>query len=862
MLNRHIEKIKTHFGKFIPSKFPVSPYVKNLKSHPRKALNVHTLGVKNRSLALYQDYRVKTMSLFHDVGKIGPYFQDRLNKKDTKDKYTNHSYLSFIALLNYVSIIHDVKTFKRKPGIVADWQDLIMIGVCILKHHGGLPNLYKTINLTPGDDGKAELDRVKEFLYSNPYMPVDEFLNYVGIEDNKIQFPLQNVSRDVFFRLFSKISVLQKVIPDPLKFFFDIRMCFSALVAADKGDAGDQKVTDEITTALLKVYGTRIDDYLTKLKPDTELNKVRTEIRETCVKSLTKSMEQNPDRRVFSLTEPTGSGKTAILLTLAKVILSKKHLKDPNKVIYSIPFLSITEQIFDLIEGIFEKEKGCIKRIDCKAQPDITEIPDDFEDTLLKKIKSLLIKTCKGVTPRDELVKKVLLEDYMESTFNYPLIVTTFVQFFQSFTTHTNKGLMRFSYLQNSIFLIDEIQSLPSRLYSFFIALLDDFCRNYNCYAIISTATMPSFEIPVSAVEGKKLFKNYQIPIEIGDLKHFQYPVFNRYELHIIKETITQDILVSKVLAETRATLVVLNTVNDSREVYNALKEKADCKVFLMNSNHHAFSRRSTLKNSISLLSPPAHIPKEKFYLVTTQLIEAGVDIDFPTVYRDIAPIPNIIQTAGRCNREGRLKQRGIVYIFPLADTSNGNKDLRARYIYDGLDAQFLNYAIKVLIQSSQTVFEEKDLLGIQQDYFKNMADKLEFGKWEDFNMVDQINKFLYNDLGQYTVIPKKPYGAQERFYVPVDEKDDSFEKLLELIAEKEEIDTFGVKPGADKIREIILRGSQIHRHLKKMMDRVVQVTLPKNVNIKNLIEYEEGTCYMYKLKPGLYDSEYGLYLS
>jgi hypothetical protein len=192
---------------------------------------------------------------------------------------------------------------------------------------------------------------------------------------------------------------------------------------------------------------------------------------------------------------------------------------------------------------------------------------------------------------------------------------------------------------------------------------------------------------------------------------------------------------------------------------------------------------------------------------------------------------------------------------------------LRAQYIYNGLDAPFLDYAIRVLVNVPQVIFEEKNLLKLQQDYFTYMAQSLKFGAWEKSyercNFIQQIQNFRFKDIGAYTVIPATAYGAQERFYVPIDEHDRSFEKLYELMAEKENIDQAGNQNNKDNLREIIFRGTQLHVHLKKMMDRVVQVNI-KEEEVKNLVEYEAATCYMYKLKPGYYTqgpeghSEYG----
>jgi CRISPR-associated endonuclease/helicase Cas3 len=844
-------------------KIMISKYIKSLKSHPDKTLIDHIIGVKDRGLTLLSDYRVRTCALFHDVGKMTKNFQIKLAGENVTGLYSNHAYLSYYTLLNYVA------QYRCRPGLVTNKEDLILIGTCILKHHGGLPNLPEIINI-------EEWDRMKAFLLTNPFMPADELLSALGLDRDALHFSLQEIPLKNIISgnrgLYSSSS-LRSTINDPLRFFFDLKMCFSAIVAADKGDAGRHKITTEATRKIEEVYKTRINTYLNSFnaRRATELNAVRTEIRDNCITNLSQAMTDHPDQHTFSLTEPTGSGKTAILLTLANEIMQRKRV---SKVIYSIPFLSITEQVYGIIEDIFNSEQGCLKRIDCKAQPefDASEIYDDYgEENLLKKLKSMMRKIFKGKTIRDEAVENLLREDYQESTFDYPLIVTTFVQFFQSFTTASNKGLMRFSSLQNSVFLIDEIQALPSRLYSFFVALLDEFCRRYNSYAIISTATMPSFDIPSNAKDARNMFRNYRCPIEIGNIDHFNREVFNRYELHVDKIRTGIKGLVSRIIQETEPTLVVLNTINDSRRVYEALKASANCPVKLMNSNFHSKDRRTILSRCQAMLDE-SRLSGTKFFFVTTQLIEAGVDIDFPVMYRDIAPLPNLIQTSGRCNREGLLRnpdgsrRRGVVNIFLLKE-DNKNM-LRAQYIYNGLDSSFLDYAIRVLVSVPQQIFEERDLFNLQRGYFTYMSQRLIFGAWEKdskhCDFVQQIRDFKFKEIGAYTVIPAKQYGIQERFYVPINGNDDSYERLLELLAEKENLDQLGSQAGKDTLREIIFRGTQVHGHLKKMMDRVVQVNIA-DTDLKSMVVYENQCCYMYKLKPGFYTvgpdghSEYGL---
>ena len=463
---------------------------------------------------------------------------------------------------------------------------------------------------------------------------------------------------------------------------------------------------------------------------------------------------------------------------------------------------------------------------------------------------------------QDSLERELLKESFFDATFDYPMIVTTFVQFFQAFTTSNNRSLMKFSHLSHSIFLIDELQSLPPCLYTFFAAMIVCFCEKFDSYVIFSSATMPCFKIPVSAPGAQKLFAQYiREPVEIGDPTYFENPIFNRYEIHPIKNKITVSELVNRVRQETKPTLIILNTIRDSEQMYQLLKSTSKCPVILINTQFYSEDRGDRLKRSIDMLKKG-----EMFFLVTTQVIEAGIDIDFDIVYRDIALFPNIVQASGRCNREGQQRDengnliRGIVYVFKLVD-DKGN--LRASTIYNGTRAPFLKFTEDKLFNSQKEVFEEKDLVPFQKEYFSLISENLEFGSWDDGsdkNFVRLLDNFRYGEIGQYSLISKQNYDRQEQFYVPESSSDTAYERLLDLVAERFLLKTENVP---DKNYDQVEKNQKlINDHVHKMMSRVVQVRVPDSIIPGSISEYDIPLCHLYKLLPGYYNSDFGLNLS
>jgi CRISPR-associated endonuclease/helicase Cas3 len=424
---------------------------------------------------------------------------------------------------------------------------------------------------------------------------------------------------------------------------------------------------------------------------------------------------------------------------------------------------------------------------------------------------------------------------------------------------------MRYAGFKNCVFLIDEIQSLPPRLYTFFTAFLDAFCKKFNSYAVISTATMPKFDLPndgsTFSKEARELFHDYTTPIEVGNPTHFDNNIFNRYKIIPIQQDLTIAGLVNRVIEEKGSTMVILNTIRSSRDVFNLIKRcniiPSD-KIFLLNTLFCSDDRTAKLEKIKKLLEN-----NEKIILVTTQVIEAGVDIDFNTVYRDIAPLPNIIQSAGRCNRNGKLPF-GTVHVFKLIDETNKNM-LFARYIYKGLDEVFLNNSMEVFFNSKDE-FEEKYLFEYQKNHFNFINQKTVFGNWADNkNFVTQIKSFQYKEIGKFSIINKNMYEDQVQFYIPKDENDNNYEKMIDMYADMKVSEELPDK-NHDSMKDILARDQELRAQRKSMQGRVVQCNVKDPLELRELSAYPnesgEPLFKLYKLNLDKYNSEFGILIN
>ncbi|MFA3783382.1 CRISPR-associated helicase Cas3' [Melioribacteraceae bacterium 4301-Me] len=774
-------------------------------SNPNKKLIDHingvVAGVKRRT-----DSKVAELSaIFHDIGKMNPYFQEKLKTGKTK-RYANHSYLSAYIFLCYLK-----ENYKQVIDYLHGNDNLISsVLALITHHHGDLPDFPKIL-----DD--SEKEKLSSFLSEVLNLPASEYLDkYFPHVSFNLNIPYKDIILD---DISNKICLItQKSEKDPLNFFFTTRFSFASLITADKEDASNFISTSDLRN-FCKTFNSNLKNYISNFRNDSEINKIRTEIREEAKLNIKSLLGKG--YRIFSLTSPTGSGKTVILLSLAGEILKSKG---DYRIIYALPFLSITEQVESICNDIFKENSNSIVRIDSKAENKLFEVYQ------------------KELDADPQANKKIINAQFADDLFDHPFIITTFVKIFETLLSNKNSTLLKLPNFSRAIFLIDEIQALPPRLYGFFVALLDIFCKKYDSYAIISTATMPYFELPSNNKHDlTKFFGSYTVPPELVSLNYFSSKVFNRYKMKIISEKIDIDRLASLIVENDSSALVILNTIEDTKSLFSKLCElKSKLKLILLNTHFTPSDRKKKIRVAKWYLKK-----KTKVVLISTQLIEAGVDIDFPLVYRDFAPIPNLIQSAGRGNRNGLVKEGAQIVIFQLV---KGDYD-RASLIYKGMDRDILSFS-KILFLMSD--IDEARLLEVQKKFFQFTQQNLIFGQHNGTDLIDEIKKMAFEKVGQFKLINEREYGEEIRYYIPRNKNDNEFEILERLYEELQNImyNDFEKK----KVKWI-----EIENQLKKMSDRIVQVRI-KSKDVKPVAD--KDPCFqIYKLSTG-YSSAKGVELS
>lgn len=408
---------------------------------------------------------------------------------------------------------------------------------------------------------------------------------------------------------------------------FRTRMLYSCLVDADRIDTErfcseeksrkrDGKATLE---SLGKVFFASIDQMKANA-PDTEVNRIRAEVRDACERAA----ELEPG--IFSLTVPTGGGKT-----LSSTAFAVKHaIKFGKKrIIYVIPYTSIIEQTAEELRKHIGDEN-------------VVEHHSNFDEEDTKKKKRLT---------GEQMTKLQLATENWDA----PVIVTTSVQFFESLYSNRANRCRKIHNIADSLVIIDEAQMLPTRLLKPITEAIRLLTEEYGVTCVLCTATQPA--LPFKYVK--------EIIPEGLDL----YKRLKRTNIELPKDPFDNTIRVrwedlAKELAEHEQVMCIVNSKKDARELVSHMPEGT---VHLSTAMCGAHRKEviDRIRNDLREGKP--------IRVVSTQLIEAGVDIDFPVVYRAFAGLPSIVQAAGRCNREGKRETGRVVVFMPPEQSPRGD---------------------------------------------------------------------------------------------------------------------------------------------------------------------------------------------
>ncbi|MEO1019739.1 MAG: CRISPR-associated helicase Cas3', partial [Pseudomonadota bacterium] len=405
---------------------------------------------------------------------------------------------------------------------------------------------------------------------------------------------------------------------------FLARMLFSCLVDADFIDTetfyrkvdGESNLRGSGYPALTELRK-KLDRRLSRFQPDSPVNEVRAEI----LHSVRERADLKPG--LFSLTVPTGGGKTLTSLAFALDHAIRHGLR---RVVYVIPFTSIVEQN----AAVFRDALGAL------GEHAVLEHHSAFIDDEFFRDESRV--------PESRQKLRLAMENW-----DAPIVVTTAVQFFESLFADRPSKCRKLHNIAQSVVILDEAQVVPHKLLRPCVAVLDELARNYRSSVVLCTATQPALKAPD--------FKDGLD--DVRELAPEPERVFRTLERVRVRHVgqMSDDALVDEIASRERVVCIV-NNRRHARALYESISRlPGACHLTTLMCAAH---RSVVLAKVKRLLSG-----EEPCRLVATSLIEAGVDVDFPTVLRAEAGLDSIAQAAGRCNREGkRSVEHSEVLIF------------------------------------------------------------------------------------------------------------------------------------------------------------------------------------------------------
>jgi CRISPR-associated helicase Cas3/CRISPR-associated endonuclease Cas3-HD len=670
---------------------------------------------KNQKIAFYS-------GLLHDIGKINPWYQEVFIA--TQDM-TKNEYQEIKKIQEKES-----EKFVRQHAIFSAWAAKYLLSEIGLKYdvidkilvliHGHHSTIRKSLGgVKQGPQFKASHEIMKESIheFSSQVSNISEFseLNWISCLDF---FPY-SVSFDLELNSSSTLDD-----------FLEMSVAFSCLLQADTGSFKDwQTPKFELnidTSSLIKPKPVSSPITLQQEKMSAMRNRFQKEVIENFDYS----------KQVIVINAPTGIGKTKVFLDL---ISKYKDDKNIQRVFYFSPLLALTDDF----ERKFEKT------LEGKQTNDVLIYNHMFAESIdeYKKRKKPEEKNSKSDDNDEENIYKW---NFLIESFNKQFVITTTQRFLMTLYSNKHKDKLKMASFRNSILIIDEVQTIPKFILSNLKDIFQKMGQYMNTKIILVSATIPNEINEISKVKiSKDLLVDYldqtqkQIAIEILDLP---------------------TLIINK-------TLVMANTRKKAVNLYNSIAQihKDRTKIYL-SSGIRKKDRIDILKN----LSE-----KENYVLVSTQVVEAGVDISFSNIYREAAPLDNIIQVMGRLNREG-LDPDAKLVIYP----TDGNELPYSKLEFDE--------SWKIL----QNIHNSKEIYAILEQYYteisarnkRNIAKTMELETYIQNLDFEKVWTFVKNELfaeddRDSVFIPELEHWDELKYALVNNQLKDNFKKYGLLTA-------------------------------------------------------------------------------
>jgi len=776
-----------------------------------KLLRVHTGGVTDKALSsFYQNLGFDTPSqelrhllqdicLYHDLGKYTVYFQDYLLKRKTVSvELKQHArFGAFVLFEKY----KEVNVRKALLGYYL-----------IVNHHKSLFDIFQ--NEFADENDSKHLNYKPIFEKQKQSLLTQIELIKAEIREPLLETWLQIPDGDVLHTEVENIAIKKLDIQN----YFLTNYLFSLLIEADKLDASEtqQYIKQPIASDVVDKKFPVVTIPSTDLKTFSQ-NELRSYVRKIVSNELSK-----PDiltKRLFTLTAPTGIGKTLTALDFALKL--REYIRETEhreaQIIYGLPFINIIEQAIAVYQDVLN---------DTITQDGVLVLAHYQYADALEQLKN------ENEEQRGYNEALMTLD-----TWQCDIVITSFVQLLQTMIGNRNKLLKKFNHFAGSIIILDEVQTIRLGLQPLIGATLHYLSKFLDARILLMTATKPKiFDLAQREIVAKE-----KDQIEATELLTDYEQVFACFKrtrivplLDLLPDEAAFVILVSSYWQTNNSCLIVCNTVRRSLDVFSAVKtylkeNKCQNPVYYLSTNvipaHRLGVIQQIKKDLDNGLCP---------LLVSTQVVEAGVDLDFDMGFRDLAPIDSIVQVAGRINRNNNPdKQHSSLYVVNFGDCQK---------IYDPITEQ---QSIKALKKES---IPEEEYLEMIDRYFDAVAGNKSFESSSKF--FDSMKRLRYdgedkNDypVSHFKIIDEKGFAIS--VFIEVDaravECREQFQKLL-----KKDISKSDFEPFKKKFNQCIIA-------VPKYLDAVINLTRDKSWLVQDSIlwvKHDEVGEY-YDLKTG-----------
>jgi len=764
-----------------------------LISHPDRPLAKHLKEVDNissRALASKYiqssfgspdqlEYWRRILVYFHDFGKSTAYFQHKIIKAVHKEnpqkkgvdaayvdnfyeKYARHELEEALADNSKLGSHAHLGAFVQQTNIREDSGLLRAVLLEVIKrHHGNLKNFSEDEFMLDPDQEKvllAQWDRTDK----QDYRLIIDSLS-LNLAD-ELETLLRSYGGPRFWRKVSRALPSEDFHPYLLTLFL-----FSLLLAADKGDMMLQKREGIGRVHLFDsgaVAGFKLQEFGgTPTKPIDHL-------REKAYQSVEANIRKHPGAPFYSITLPTGLGKTLTAFNAAfqlQNILAKQYKEIGGatipRIIYCLPFTSVIDQNARVLEKIFDRigiKDGYIARHHYLSDwPSRKEENEELSDSE---------------------------KEYFTEGWEYPITVTTFVQLLETIFSNRNRNLRKFHNLANAIIILDEVQNIPAKYFETVEVMFQALYDYFNTRFIFVTATQPFL------ISGNEV-------MELTDPTRTETRAFFTgmdriwMDLSLWKEgdQSSEELILRFQQAiknnRDKSFLIILNKVKASQQVFRELERlNPEAELEYLSAAVLPVLRRERIEN----IKKPSE--GKQLIVVTTQVVEAGVDIDLDIVYRDLAPLDSINQSAGRCNRNG-LKGKGEVRLF---------KSEKGASIYDKVLIHITEAVLdRAIERNGSKVIPESDFFVINEDYAGEIRAKIADNNAHS-EMIDWMRHLQFEKVNDNFRLIDQQLNRYSVFIDYCDASHEVWQAYEQII--KEEKDRWGRKDALRKLRPRLLQ--------------------------------------------------------